>query len=438
MATGTSAGIPPGSLGLPWLGETLQWMSDPFRFCEERFRAHGPVFKSRILGDTVLFCTGPAAFTKFLDTEHFSRQGAAPPHVEALVGQGTLPFVEGPGQRRNKRLLLQAFRQGPTRGYVEAVTPIIDRCLARWADQGDLLWFPEIERMTMQIFDTLVAGADPQAENERLRVDLDTFLRGILALPLPIGGYARALKARDRILAYLREVVAARRKAPRADVASHILAARDESGQGFSDDEAAREMIHILFAGYGVMSINFAWAGIALGEQPALRERARAEVLERSADPPSLEDLLKLDYVGQVWKELMRFYPAVPHTFMAQVVKPVEIGGYHVPAGWKAMGVLHAGLHDEKVYKDPGRFDPDRFGPGREEDRKAENAFVAQGGGPPEGHRCLGESVSAVVMRLYLARLLRGYTWELKGKPEISTSFPVAPKGGLPVRLRRL
>ena len=290
----------------------------------------------------------------------------------------------------------------------------------------------------MQIFDTLIAGAEPQAENESLRQDLDVFLRGILALPLPFGGYARALRARDRIFAYLRDVVAARRKAPQKDVASHILAARDEKGQGFSDDEAAREMIHILFAGYGVMSINFAWAGLALGEQPALRERAQKEVLERSSDPPTLDELLKLDYVQQIWKELMRFYPAVPHTFMAKVVKPVEVGGYQIPVGWKAMGVIHAGLHDGKIYKDPGRFDPDRFGPERQEDQKAENAFVAQGGGAPEGHRCLGESLSAVVMRTYLARLLRGYTWEIQGKTEISTAFPVCPKGGLPVRLRRL
>jgi cytochrome P450 len=112
---------------------------------------------------------------------------------------------------------------------------------------------------------------------------------------------------------------------------------------------------------------------------------------------------------------------------MARVVKPVEIHGFQVPPGWLATGVIYSSMHNERVYADAERFDPDRFAPQRAEDKKAENAFVAQGGGPPEGHRCLGESVSAIVMKLFLARLLRDYTWELLEQPQGLPGRPGQP-----------
>ena len=230
---------------------------------------------------------------------------------------------------------------------------------------------------------------------------------------------------------------AARKQAPKDDVLSHLVAARDEAGTGLSDEEITKEMVHIFFAGYGLMSANLGYAMIALGQNESVRERVRAEA-QQASDAPTLEDLLGMAYTGQVWKEIMRVYPSAPHTFMAQVIAPVEVGGYQIPAGWRAMGMIYPSLHSEQFFADPERFDPDRFGPERAEDQKAPNSFVAQGGGPPESHRCLGESVSAVVMKLFLSRVVRNHSWELRSTPIIDTQFPVAPKGGVPVRFHRL
>jgi hypothetical protein len=60
---------PPGRLGPPFLGETRSFLSDPFRFVLSRTRAHGGVWKTRLLGDTVVFFAGPEPFSFFVDPE---------------------------------------------------------------------------------------------------------------------------------------------------------------------------------------------------------------------------------------------------------------------------------------------------------------------------------------------------------------------------------
>lgn len=62
----------------PLLGETLPLLKDPFGFTLARTRAHGNVWKTRLLGDTVVFFAGPAAYSFFMDPGNFSRQRGTP------------------------------------------------------------------------------------------------------------------------------------------------------------------------------------------------------------------------------------------------------------------------------------------------------------------------------------------------------------------------
>src|SRR5215470_14186263 len=55
----TSESLPPGTSGLPLLGETLPFMKDMFGFIRTRTQRHGPVFRSNILGTPTAFISGP-------------------------------------------------------------------------------------------------------------------------------------------------------------------------------------------------------------------------------------------------------------------------------------------------------------------------------------------------------------------------------------------
>ena len=42
--------VPPGSRGLPVVGETLAFLRNPERFQAERIAKHGPIFSTHLLG----------------------------------------------------------------------------------------------------------------------------------------------------------------------------------------------------------------------------------------------------------------------------------------------------------------------------------------------------------------------------------------------------
>ena len=53
--------LPPGRSGLPLLGEVLAFARDPYDFYESRFRAHGPVFRTKFFRDPVVCLQGHEA-----------------------------------------------------------------------------------------------------------------------------------------------------------------------------------------------------------------------------------------------------------------------------------------------------------------------------------------------------------------------------------------
>src|SRR5688572_18473072 len=102
--------LPPGQLGLPWLGETLPFLKDPFGFMEERRRRYGDVFRTRILGEDVIALSGPDAITFFYDTRYFTRADASPPNLQEILHPDAVTFLDDSEHHRKRRsLMMHAF-----------------------------------------------------------------------------------------------------------------------------------------------------------------------------------------------------------------------------------------------------------------------------------------------------------------------------------------
>lgn len=440
--TGQQLDVPPGDLGLPYIGETLSYAKNPHQFFESRVSKYGPVFKTRILGHPVVCFTGPEAFTFFVNQASFDRQGANPDHAHELLFQNSLPLIDGPEHRQMRSAVMQAFGQESLDIYMGTVQEITETYLARWEGMGQFAWVDEFKRMSASISQLLLLGADSTLDTDELVETLDSFSAGLTSLPinLPMTKYGKALQSRDLLLTYIDEAIAKHRQQPYDDMLGALLKARSAEGSPLLESQLRAQMLHMFFAAYGNVFRVLTLMCLSLARNPGTTDRARKEVLDNIPEGKiALENLMRLTFLDSVTKEVRRHNRVFASTFFDWVTEDVEYGGYSIPKGWKATGGIFTTMQDESVFTMPGTFDPDRFSSGRNEDWLKENAYVPQGGGAMEGHRCPAEEMTTILMKLVGTMLLRDYQWDLLPQDTSLNDEPSPmPRDGLKVKFTRL
>jgi len=422
--------LPPGSDGLPLVGETLPFLVDS-EFALKRYRRFGPVFRSSIVGRPTVFFSGPEAVQFVLQTgmENFSWRSGWPDTFRVLLGE-SLFLQDGEEHRRNRRLLMPAFHGPALANYFAAMVATTERYLNVWEGLGEFVWFAQMKQLTFEIASELLLGARPGAETARLSRLFDELTGGLFALPLAIPGgrFARALAARDALQTHLRRVIAERRNCPARDALSLLLAARDEDGRAFSEPELVAQAMLMLFAGHETTTSMLTFLMLELARNPEVRERALAEQLAL-AEPLSLEQLGAMPYLDLVLMEVERLHAPVPGGFRG-VVRECEFGGYRIPAGWQAVYSNLVTHRLSELYPDPERFDPERFRDGV----PRPFSLLGFGGGP---RICIGLAFARMEMKIVASLLLRRYRWELLGGQRLdAVLIPTRrPKDGLRVRL---
>ena len=449
-----AAPLPPGSAGLPLLGETLPFLKDGFGFVASRTARHGPVWQTRILGRRTAVLVGPDASGRFIDSE-VQRAGAMPPHVQELFGGSSLPLLDGDPHLSRKTFILQAFTRDALNAYLPVIERMVAEALERWAGEEEIVWIPELKRLSIEIICAAVMGIPPGAETEAMRADYQLVLRAFSHLPVPLPGtaYSRGRAALARILARFEAAIADHHREPRNDGLSRILAATDGAGRRIGVEECKVELHHLIIAGLIVFA-ELAAIVQQLTCHPDVRARLEAEVAGMVGLPEgpeaagagtrhgaglTHEALAGAPYLLQVVMEVKRLCPILPVVF-GKARQSFEFKGRTVPAGWMVLWGHRASHVTAEIYPDPERFDPERFAPARGEHLRHPHAFVPHGAGPAHGHRCPGTDLATTLMQVFTILLLRGYTWELAPGQDLDYDWsliPPEPKDGLRARVRR-
>jgi cytochrome P450 len=400
---------PPGSLGLPFFGEAFTFLKNPFAFTLDRTKQHGNVWKTRILGDTTVFFAGPKAFSFFMDEQNFTRENGSPKFMQELLHPDAVPFLDGDRHKTRKRLLLAAFTDAALDSYLPNIFAIVARFFDGWADGTERAIAHDLAQLGFDIADMLFAGADPMQSNASGAADFAAMNKGTFSPPinLPFTAYGRAIKARDRLRAYIKERVAS---SDGAGTALGVLKrARGPKGEQLDTRELEIELLHFFFAAHGGLTAAIAWLVVVLGEHPDLLARVRAEADAALSDAaPTLSQTKQLSIARAVSREVLRAYPLAPITFIGVAKRDLELDGYSIRRGWKGAGAVWATLQDGTTFRDPTALVPDRLDDAAIRSLP-DNAYVPQGGGPADGHRCAGEQLIRFVMPAFLGWFTRRY-----------------------------
>jgi cytochrome P450 len=138
------------------------------------------------------------------------------------------------------------------------------------------------------------------------------------------------------------------------------------------------------------------------------------------------------DYLDAVVKETLRMRPVITEV-ARNLVEPMEIGGYGLPAGTFVLPAILAIHYRPDLYRDPFEFRPERFLEGEGEGY----TWIPFGGGV---RRCIGAAFAQYEMRVVLSAIFeRADLRAAKPDPEDMRprNVTLAPARGAVVVLER-
>ncbi|MGK7890711.1 MAG: cytochrome P450 [Leptolyngbyaceae cyanobacterium] len=432
----TTSSLPPGQLGLPIIGETLDFFRDP-QFAQKRHDQYGPVFKTRILGKNTIFVKGPEAMRFVLMHENQFFVVGWPPSVKALLGPLSLALQQGGVHLQRRKLMVQAFQPRALDSYIPAIETISDRYFQKWANQGTLTWYPELRNYTFDIACKLFVGLDHASQTDLGRW-FETWCEGLFSLPLrlPWTRFGKAWTCRSLLLDELERLIRERQQSaePGEDALGLLIQATDETGQRLGLDELKDQILLLLFAGHETLTSAIASFCLLMAQFPQAQTKAREEQQPLQQQPLTLDSLKHMPYLEQVMQEVLRLIPPVGGGFR-DVIQACDYGGYQIPTGWSVLYGINMTHADPEIFPRPEQFDPDRFSPERAEAKAKPFSHVPFGGGVRE---CLGKEFARLEMRLFGAKLLRDYQWTLLPDQDLDMVVVPTPhpRDGLKVQFK--
>ena len=200
-----------------------------------------------------------------------------------------------------------------------------------------------------------------------------------------------------------------------------------ETGRSMNPAELRDNLLTFIVAGHETTALTLAWALYLVAFDPAVQDRAAAEVA--GMDRITAADLPRLPYVQQIVQETLRLYP--PAAFLSRTARRADtLGGREVRPGDTVMLPIYALHRHRLLWDDPDRFDPDRFAPGVDRDRFA---FLPFGGGP---RICIGANFALQEAAIILGTLLARFRFEtVPGRvPYPRMILTLRPQGGVWLR----
>jgi cytochrome P450 len=397
------------------LVETLAFFRDP-DFALRRFERHGNVFETVLLGQPTVFVRGGRAIGDLLGQPEAS-EGWWPAGVKMLLGSRSLANRNGPGHRARRRVVGQLFSGAALRRYTPAIVALVDGLVADLlATRTPVPLADRLRRFAFAVIASVVLGLD-EGDREALFIDFEIWTRALFALPLALPGspFARALKARNRLLARLKTVLTRRPLPGGLDLLSDGL---DEAGVPLDDDDLADQLLLLLFAGYETTASSLSCLMAAVLQHPELEPWLQPE-LQGLAWPPTGDG--PAPRLEALVTEVMRLNPPVGG-FFRRTTADLVLDGVAVPAGRVVQVALAASnrLHDDGSHDN----NLDRFRPQRHVEGDPGLTLLPFGGGE---RVCLGKALAELEIRLMASGLLKQVTLQLVPGQDLSLQLMPSP-----------
>ncbi len=301
------------------------------------YRERGPITPTRFMGLPAFVISEHEALSSAFQDEHrFPGHRMYVASFEPAIGK---TFISNPDPREHlayRRLATPAFRSRAVTsfaksGIADLAHELIDRL-------GDTERFDLVESLTARLpylVITRLLGLPRDREDE-----FHDWALGLLRFR---DEPARAVEAREAFSAFLEPIVHERRRSPRNDVISELVAAEID-GRRLTDEEIASH-VRLLFPTGGETTHG------ALGNLLFALFTTEGAWQRVCRAPEGIEAVVE---EGLRWETPIAALPRLSRS------EPVELGGLEIPPdSWVLFAVAGAN-RDPAQHHQPDRFDPDR------------------------------------------------------------------------------
>jgi fatty-acid peroxygenase len=397
------------------LDSTLWLILDGYNFIANRCRRYRTdIFETRLLFRKTICLTGDDAALVFYDTRRFQRRGAAPHRVkETLFGKEGVQGLDDEAHLNRKKMFMSLMTPQAIRQMTELMAVHWNEALGKWEATDRVVLLPEVQeilcRSVFRWAGVPLAQDDVAARTRDLAETIDS--AGALG-PRHWKGRMARNRSEKWAGSIIEDVRAQRLTPPDGSAARVISGYRDQDGRHLDRHTAAVELLNVLRPTVAV-SRFVVFTALALYEHPECLPRLQAGDEE---------------YIGFFVHEVRRFYPFFPFV-AARVRSSFDWKGYSFPGGRRVILDLYGTDHDERLWKRPDEFRPERFL------RWSGSAFnfIPQGGGNHfRNHRCPGERLTIELMKTALRLLTTAMRYDIP-EQDLRISLrrmPANPKSG--------
>jgi cytochrome P450 len=350
---------------------------------------------------------------------------------------------EGDLHARQRALIEPVMYGDAPEAHTDEVVDLATEMTAAWQEDETIDILEHHEQLTQAIMVKVLFGAEGSRGAEIARALLgaidasDSIPLTPTRIPerLPVPGKRRFRRALAELHRLIEEALARDGSAePARDVLSQLRRSRDEEGRGMSAEQARDEAISLYRGQKRVASAALTWSWYLLSQHPEAEARFHDEIDSVLGDrPPTNDDIPRLPYALMVFRETLRLYPS-SWILARKAIAQHPAGDYEIPAGANVLLSPWIQHRDPRFWRDPERFDPERFASGVPD--PSECTYFPQGAGPK---RCPGMDLLPMEAVMVLATI--GQRWRLRLAPgheavPWATVF-LAPRGEMPMIVER-
>ncbi|XP_038681210.1 taxadiene 5-alpha hydroxylase [Tripterygium wilfordii] len=436
--------LPPGEMGLPWIGETMEFYKAQHKdrlfedFVQPRISNYGNIFKTRLMGSPTVVVNGAEANRFFLSNEFKLVISSWPAASVQLMGKNSIMEKQGEQHRCLRGLIATSLSHAGLEALVPKMCESVQLHLdTNWDGQEMVSLYRSTKVVTFTIVFECLLGI--KVEPGMLSI-FERVLQGVFAAPVKLPGsrFSRAKKARQQIENMLAIIVRDKRKEMEnvlTDEKEGSLLTRLVAGMirgEISEEEVIDNVVLLVFAAHDTTSFAIAMTFKMLAHHPnchslLIQEQFDINSKKRAGENLTLEDMKKMNYTWQVARESMRLFPPIFGSFR-KAIADIQYGGFTIPKGWKVLWTAYGTHYSKEYFQDPLSFNPNRF-----EEPVPQYAYLPFGGGP---RLCVGHQLAKLNILIFVHHVVTRYNWSLLHPDEEITKDPLPfPSLGMPIKI---